>query len=102
VSEIKIDRSFVTNMSNDESDAAIVRSTIDLGRNLGLTVVAEGVETAADWDRLKGLHCDYAQGYHLSRPIPGDEMVSWVASHNAEQAPGTPSVPASPQAEAVG
>jgi diguanylate cyclase (GGDEF)-like protein len=86
VSEIKIDRSFVTNMNTDRSDAAIVRSTIDLGRNLGLTVVAEGVETEADWAQLKALNCTFAQGYHLSRPIPAGEIAGWVARTGAERA----------------
>ncbi len=78
VSEIKVDRSFVMNMDEDEDDATIVRSTIDLGRNLGLDVVAEGVESERVWDRLRALGCTAAQGYYLSRPVPGDELRSWV------------------------
>jgi diguanylate cyclase (GGDEF)-like protein/PAS domain S-box-containing protein len=78
VSEIKVDRSFVMNMEDDEDDATIVRSTIDLGRNLGLDVVAEGVETERVWDRLKALGCTAAQGYYLSRAIPGPELRSWL------------------------
>ena len=74
VSEIKIDRSFVMNMDKDEDDATIVRSTIDLGRNLGLDVVAEGVESEQVWDRLKALGCTAAQGYYLSRPLPEAEL----------------------------
>ena len=74
VSEIKIDRSFVMNMEHDENDAVIVRSTIELGRNLGLRVVAEGVETASAWALLKALSCDYAQGYYLSRPIVASKV----------------------------
>src|SRR5262249_12808721 len=62
IQEIKIDRSFVANMVTDEDDATIVRSTIELGRNLGLRVVAEGVETAEIWDRLAALGCTIAQG----------------------------------------
>jgi diguanylate cyclase len=58
-----------------------VRSTIELGRNLGLDVVAEGVESQAVWDRLAVLGCTYAQGYHLSRPLPADEVAAWCASH---------------------
>jgi EAL domain-containing protein (putative c-di-GMP-specific phosphodiesterase class I) len=99
VSEIKIDRSFVTNMNTDRSDAAIVRSTIDLGRNLGLTVVAEGVETEADWAQLKALNCNFAQGYHLSRPIPPGEVAAWVARSGAQRAQVTE---APEHAEAVG
>jgi predicted signal transduction protein with EAL and GGDEF domain len=73
VDEIKIDRSFVTNMETDRNDAALVRSIIDLGRNLGLDVTAEGVETAMVHRTLRELGCDFAQGYHLSRPVPADE-----------------------------
>jgi EAL domain-containing protein (putative c-di-GMP-specific phosphodiesterase class I) len=79
VSEIKIDRSFVMNMDNDEDDAIIVRSTIDLGRNLGLDVVAEGVETPETWDLLTSLGCTAAQGYYLSRPVPGADLIAWLA-----------------------
>jgi diguanylate cyclase (GGDEF)-like protein/PAS domain S-box-containing protein len=78
VSEIKVDRSFVMNMDEDEDDATIVRSTIDLGRNLGLEVVAEGVETEQVWNRLKALGCTAAQGYYLSRAIPAPELGAWL------------------------
>ena len=78
VSEIKVDRSFVMNMDEDEDDATIVRSTIDLGRNLGLDVVAEGVESEQVWDRLRALGCTAAQGYYLSRPVPPDELGAWL------------------------
>ena len=67
--EVKIDRSFVAGMTEDENDAVIVRSTIDLARNLGLRVVAEGVETAEIMDVLRELRCDVAQGYFISRPM---------------------------------
>src|SRR5205823_8453943 len=66
VHQIKIDKSFVLNMASDESDAMIVRSTIDLARNLGLLVVAEGVEDQATLERLAALGCDAIQGYHLA------------------------------------
>lgn len=78
VKELKIDKSFVMNMGIDESDAIIVRSTIDLGRNLGLRVVAEGVEDAETWHQLVMLGCDYAQGYYRSRPMPADELPRWM------------------------
>ena len=70
---IKIDKSFVI-MAADDSDAVIVRSTIDLAHNLGLLVVAEGVETRVRWDRLAALGCDLAQGYYLSHPHPADDL----------------------------
>lgn len=82
--EIKIDKSFVLNMMADENDLVIVRSTIDLGRNLGLQVVAEGVETKDIWDKLNELGCDYAQGFYNSRPMPGDELMRWLSVTSKE------------------
>ncbi|MGH2734965.1 MAG: putative bifunctional diguanylate cyclase/phosphodiesterase [Actinomycetota bacterium] len=78
VQEIKIDKSFILRMMLDENDEVIVRSTIDLARNLGLEVVAEGVETNDVRDHLADLGCDLAQGYLISRPIPGDEFLVWL------------------------
>ncbi|MDP9293061.1 MAG: EAL domain-containing protein [Actinomycetota bacterium] len=86
VSEIKVDRSFVMNMDEDEDDATIVRSTIDLGRNLGLEVVAEGVESAQVWDHLKALGCTAAQGYYLSRPVPAPELRTWLLQRRKARA----------------
>jgi len=79
VDELKIDKSFVMGMESGEDDAMIVRSTIDLAHNLGLTVVAEGVETAAILERLRALACDEAQGYHIARPLPVDDFLAWQA-----------------------
>jgi diguanylate cyclase len=78
IKEIKIDRSFVMSMETNEDDATIVRSTIELGRNLGLEVVAEGVESETVWNWLRELGCTIAQGYHLSRPLPPDELRDWM------------------------
>ncbi|MGI8587908.1 MAG: EAL domain-containing protein [Chloroflexia bacterium] len=78
VDQIKIDRSLVLDMARNESDAVIVRSTIDLGHNLGLTVVAEGVEDQATWDLLTALGCDEGQGFFLSRPVPAEEVARWI------------------------
>jgi diguanylate cyclase (GGDEF)-like protein len=78
--EVKIDRSFVSGMAEDENDMVIVRSTIDLARNLGLTVVAEGVENAETMDELAALSCDTAQGFHLSRPLPAAALNDWLAA----------------------
>lgn len=78
VDEIKIDKSFVLGMANDENDATIVRSTIDLGHNLGLKVVAEGIEDQATWDLLTAWGCDLAQGYFLSRPLPAQDFAAWL------------------------
>ena len=80
VGEIKIDRSFVMNMEEDENDAVIVRSTIELGRNLGLNVVAEGVESEAVWADLARLGCDVAQGFYLGRPMTAAAFLDWVES----------------------
>ena len=81
VSEIKVDRSFVQRMTTDADDAAIVRSIVDLAHSLGLRVVAEGVETAETWRALEVLGCDLAQGYLISRPVPGDEVTRWLSAH---------------------
>jgi diguanylate cyclase (GGDEF)-like protein len=82
VHEIKVDRSFVTDLAADESDAAIVRSTIELGRALGLTVVAEGVETGEVLELLAGYGCDVAQGFLVSRPVPAAQLVTWLRSRD--------------------
>jgi diguanylate cyclase (GGDEF)-like protein/PAS domain S-box-containing protein len=75
--EIKIDRSFVADMAGEARDHAIVRSTIDLGHNLGLSAVAEGVEDQRTLELLSGLGCDLAQGYFLSRPLPASSVAEW-------------------------
>lgn len=79
VDEVKIDRSFVSEMVLSRSDAAIVRATIDLAHNLGINVVAEGVETAEVLAMLDSLGCDTAQGYYISRPITADEIFAWMS-----------------------
>jgi EAL domain-containing protein (putative c-di-GMP-specific phosphodiesterase class I) len=79
VTELKIDRSFVACMTTDPGRAAIVRSTIHLAHDLGLTVVAEGVEQDAQWDLLAGLGCDEVQGYLLSKPVPARELEELLA-----------------------
>jgi diguanylate cyclase (GGDEF)-like protein len=83
VNELKIDKSFVLNMEKDEGDTKIVRSTIDLGHNMGLRVVAEGIESEAVWRLLADLGCDQGQGYFMSRPIPADQMISWLEKWRA-------------------
>ena len=77
VTELKIDKSFVMGMATNESDAQIVRSTIELAHNLGLSVVAEGVENADVYRLLGELQCDEGQGYYMSKPIPSDAFVAW-------------------------
>ena len=78
VNAVKIDKSFVIHMIKDQSDAQIVRSTIELAHNLGLKVIAEGIETREVWDRLVALGCDEGQGYYMSRPIAAPEMTQWL------------------------
>jgi diguanylate cyclase (GGDEF)-like protein len=84
--EIKIDKSFVRDMPGNADDVTIARSVIDLDHNLGLSVVAEGVEDRAVWDQLAGMGCDLAQGYYLSRPIPAAALTSWVGALGQEKA----------------
>ena len=86
VHELKIDRSFVGQMTTDSRDAVIVRSTVDLGRNLGLRVVAEGVEDQATWQALAALGCDAVQGYYISRPVPAEDLISWLEQQGAPAA----------------
>ena len=80
VAKIKIDKSFVIEMGTRENDEVIVRSTIDLAHNLGLKAVAEGVESQAAWDKLRDMGCDSAQGYFMSKPLPADKLIDWIAS----------------------
>jgi diguanylate cyclase (GGDEF)-like protein len=79
IDEIKIDRSFVTRMETDRQDAVLVHSIIDLGRNLGLRVTAEGVETENVKQVLAHLGCDYAQGFHVGRPVVAEECARYLA-----------------------
>jgi EAL domain-containing protein (putative c-di-GMP-specific phosphodiesterase class I) len=80
VHELKIDRSFVTGMAESADSETIVQSIIDLGTNLSLGVVAEGVEDRQTWDRLAQMGCHLGQGYLLSRPLPVDQFISWLAA----------------------
>ncbi|MBI1844537.1 MAG: EAL domain-containing protein [Actinobacteria bacterium] len=89
VNQLKIDRSFVNNMSEDATDAMIVRSVIDLAHNLGLNVTAEGVETLNQLDHLANLSCDTIQGYHLTKPLPADEIAAWVSGYNEQASQNT-------------
>ena len=80
VNELKIDSSFVMAMERDLDDAKIVRSTIELAHNLGLSVVAEGVETGKAWKLLAELGCDEGQGYFIGRPVPAAQFMDWLPS----------------------
>ena len=78
IDEIKIDRSFVTGIEDNSRDVAIMRSTIELGHNLGCSVVAEGLETAGALERVAALGCDTAQGFHIARPLGPDALLDWL------------------------
>jgi EAL domain-containing protein (putative c-di-GMP-specific phosphodiesterase class I) len=85
VDEIKIDKSFVQRMTADESDSVIVRSTIDLGHNLGLRVTAEGVEDGQTWQLLAASGCDQAQGFYLRSSGTGAQLTRWLKARREEQ-----------------
>jgi EAL domain-containing protein (putative c-di-GMP-specific phosphodiesterase class I) len=87
VTELKIDRCFVANMVSDPNDAAIVRSTTELGHNLGLNVVAEGVEDWLTWQRLVSKNVDVAQGFLLSPPLPAVEFDVWLRNWHPDEVP---------------
>jgi len=88
--ELKIDKTFVTGMARDANDAVMVRSTIDLAHNMGLKVVAEGVEDEATLVELRALGCDVVQGFFLSRPMAAEDVGQWMrASVSTRTAPGT-------------
>jgi diguanylate cyclase (GGDEF)-like protein/PAS domain S-box-containing protein len=87
VDEVKIDRSFVSTMTADRSSAAIVRSTIELGHNLGFRVVAEGVEDGQVYEQLAQLGCDTAQGFGIARPMPAADFETWLAASAWSAAP---------------
>jgi EAL domain-containing protein (putative c-di-GMP-specific phosphodiesterase class I) len=70
-------------MTNSEEDASVVRSTIQLGHSLKLQVVAEGIETPEHLEELTHFGCDIAQGYHLSRPVPPDQIPTWIHTNEA-------------------
>jgi diguanylate cyclase (GGDEF)-like protein len=97
VSEIKVDRSFVNRMTSDLDDAAIVRSIVDLGHALGLRVVAEGVETPDTWLALQAMRCDAAQGFLMSRPVPGAEITGWLSDRAGDVAAEPPWANAGPE-----
>jgi EAL domain-containing protein (putative c-di-GMP-specific phosphodiesterase class I) len=86
VHEVKIDRSFVRHLAERADDRAIVRAVIGLGHDLGLRVVAEGVEDEASWRLLEDFDCDLVQGYFLARPMPAEAMTVWLAEHFAAYA----------------
>ena len=93
VQELKIDRSFISRMATDEEISTIVQSTIDLGHNLGLQVVAEGVEDAASWEMLRTLGCDDAQGYFMSLPLEPQALAKWIRANHGSFRAGSKATP---------
>jgi diguanylate cyclase (GGDEF)-like protein len=93
--ELKVDKSFVKDMLENDSDMTIVNATIQLAHNLGLTVAAEGVENSATFNRLKAMGCDSLQGYFISQPLAADEFLTWL------QTKGTSFLPPEKKAEQV-
>ena len=96
VDELKVDKSFVLNMSTDDSDASIVRATVSLAHDLGLEVVAEGVENQTAQDALEKLGCEFIQGYHFARPMPAEDLtpilIESKASNDAHQPANKPTI----------
>jgi EAL domain-containing protein (putative c-di-GMP-specific phosphodiesterase class I) len=79
--ELKVEKSFIQGMLGDDSNRIMVQKTIEIGHELGMKVIAEGVETLEQLDLLRHIGCDGAQGYLYSRPIPATEMVNWLKTY---------------------
>jgi diguanylate cyclase (GGDEF)-like protein len=101
VNEVKIDQSFVLRMASEPTDAAVVRSIIELSHNLGLSTVAEGVEDAASWEMLREMGCDEVQGYHLSRPMHSSSFGRWLSNFQRPLPRPSPSLPVDEVARSV-
>ena len=82
--ELKLDRSFVHGASSNPQLQAILRATLDMARQLGLRTVAEGVEDREDWDNLRDMACDFAQGYLIARPMPAEAILNWSSDWRAK------------------
>jgi diguanylate cyclase (GGDEF)-like protein len=96
VSEIKVDRSFVSRVAVDDQDATVVRALVGLAHGLGLTVVAEGIETMVTWTTIADLGCDAAQGWHIARPMPADAATGWLLERGGQVPSRRPAVAALP------
>ena len=104
VHEVKIDRSFITSLADDTESQVIVRAITDLGTNLGLHVIAEGVEDQNSWNHLTGLGCHAIQGYHLARPMPPDHLPPWLHGYRTRRPPqggAALTAPARPRLHAI-
>ncbi len=98
IGELKIDKSFVRAMGSDARNAIVVRSTIELAHNLGLRTVAEGIEDAFTFERLRTLGCELAQGFHMSKPLPADTLVRWLDDRSEQAAETSPGHKPAPRA----
>jgi EAL domain-containing protein (putative c-di-GMP-specific phosphodiesterase class I) len=87
VSELKIDRAFVSRLSYGAAAVGIVASIVDLAHALGMPAIAEGVETEAEWQALRELGCDGAQGWHIAAPMPAEQASEWLRQRRREEAP---------------
>ncbi|MFA5041521.1 MAG: EAL domain-containing response regulator [Bdellovibrionales bacterium] len=85
-SELKIDKSFVTDAPNNKDCAVIMNSIIDLGHNLGLKVIAEGIEDVNSWDMLREKGCDYGQGYYIGHPMIASDLSAWIDTWRSKKA----------------
>jgi EAL domain-containing protein (putative c-di-GMP-specific phosphodiesterase class I) len=83
--ELKIDKSFVTDCAKNPQQRVILESSIDMARTLGLKTVAEGIETRSDWNLLKELGCSIAQGYFIAKPLPALQFIDWVQNWTAPE-----------------
>jgi len=88
VDEVKVDQSFVRRLADESSAPTVVRASVSLAHELGLRVVAEGVENEALWRRVAELGCNVVQGYHLGRPMTSDALLSWMLARSALDAEG--------------
>jgi EAL domain-containing protein (putative c-di-GMP-specific phosphodiesterase class I) len=86
VDKLKIDQSFVRDMADDPNDAAIVNAIIQMAKSLNLTTIAEGVEDERQLALLRLQQCDEVQGYHFARPMPANELASFISKRNANAA----------------
>jgi diguanylate cyclase (GGDEF)-like protein/PAS domain S-box-containing protein len=82
LSELKIDKSFVLDITSNENDAAICKASIQMAHTLGLEVVAEGIEHQETWNLLRDLDCDYGQGFWMAKPMSRDDLIGWLASND--------------------
>ena len=98
VHQLKIDRQFITELATSPDDVAVVLSIIELGHRLGLTVLAEGIETSAVADQLEGLNCDDLQGYWIARPMVAADVMPWAIEHAATPLPPSPVIMQYPHA----